>query len=650
MKTCSRRRAARLAAFAAVSFVAFGFIDHLPGANEDARAACTQMRPENTNPPKLSGTPAVGQTISATTGTWTSCDGQLSFTFTWFRDDGTIVQSGPPNPGFTPRSTYVVGADDAGGIMTVLVEADSINFTVYADSNPLQIAGSGDEMGTQDADQSPDTGDDTVNNYANPTPMSPSGPVTSGYSTEFWPAEASGAQDGLYVISSSAPGTAGLTGIVRDSASGNPIAGASVTMTASGTTTTTTSDSSDSNGAFAFINMPAATYSIVVSAAGLGDYTVVGGSYDADNTYTLTADMTTDPQSFDETAFNPLDTTAGNPAAFPENPGQAYSENHVPPSIRVKMLSTYGPNGPNGTYCQTVDNGTPPDQQPGPVKTYPLTFYVLHTTWGELKNLSFPENAVKAQMALVQNYAWWHKTKGGSWDVYNASNVYAGQCFRPEMRVSVAQWNTWVQDVLPNRIVNSAGHLAHTQYASGKQATGTLTGYCDSPPDYEPIHQTEAGYAGQGPYASQWGLKQHALATPDPNGRTCQLNDWKALSLLYYPTTWANTRGKLPPPPATGYTLAGGNITFTFHSRSTGSVNVAWRYLLQRKTASGWRTLATMKWNSQTQTVAQSYTYTPPNSNCTLYRIKAWNPDGYSLAAHVGTQGKGLKSSGECTP
>lgn len=596
--------------------------------------------------PALSGSATVGGTLSVTGGTW-QYPGVNFYWYTWYSNGVQVRTSG----GFEQSSdSYLVQGSDAGKIIYVTVKGEvRCGEYGYANSNSVQVADSGDVMGTLEPDQAAEIADDTVLNPASPQPMSPTGPVTSGYTTDLWPGDATGTADGLNVIASTAPSTSALTGAVQNDGTGDPVAGALVTMNCTTSCSTgPVSTTTDAQGSFAFINMPAATYTVSVSASGYGAYSLTGDSYAPNTTYNMTAPLTSSPQSFDESAAPNVagtgDTTlASDPSTL------HYSPTRVPPSIKVKMLAVYGPNGPAGKYCTTIDTSTPAWNQPGNVVNYAFSYYLIHTAWGELRSLvNYNQVGWQAFISLVQNFAWRHKEAsdaGGPWDVYNAANVGAGQCFRPEVKVNIPQWNTWLQNVLPTRIINGAGHLALTQFSSGN-AGPNLLGYCNSPPDYEHVHQTETGQFGYGPIASQWGIKAHSL--PAATDASCQITDWRTVALLYYPTTWSDVAGMIPPPPAIDApVVASGNITLGYHAISVGGQNVAWKFLIQRLTSSGWRTLATTKWSHRLRDVQQSLTFPAP-STCTRYRIKAVNPVGASLPSQVSAIGHGLNASGTC--
>ena len=83
-----------------------------------AARAEAQAMPSNTVPPTVSGTPAVGQTLTANAGTWTGTP--TSFSYRWWRCSGSCtVISGATG------SSYAVAAGDAGSRLMVGVVASN---------------------------------------------------------------------------------------------------------------------------------------------------------------------------------------------------------------------------------------------------------------------------------------------------------------------------------------------------------------------------------------------------------------------------------------------------------------------------------------------------------------------------------------------
>jgi Carboxypeptidase regulatory-like domain len=98
----------------------------VPGVN----AALMPKAPINTLAPVASGTPAAGQTLSCTSGSWTGTP-VPTFAYSWLRDGVAI-------PG-TAGSTYVVQAADQGNGLTCKVTATNKSGAVAAVSNTLIV-------------------------------------------------------------------------------------------------------------------------------------------------------------------------------------------------------------------------------------------------------------------------------------------------------------------------------------------------------------------------------------------------------------------------------------------------------------------------------------------------------------------------------
>jgi hypothetical protein len=93
-------------------------------------AALLRKAPFNTAAPVASGTPAVGQTLSCTTGSWTGSPAP-TFTYSWLRD-------GVPITGAT-ASTYVVQVADQGNGLTCKVTGTNKSGSAAAVSNTLIV-------------------------------------------------------------------------------------------------------------------------------------------------------------------------------------------------------------------------------------------------------------------------------------------------------------------------------------------------------------------------------------------------------------------------------------------------------------------------------------------------------------------------------
>jgi hypothetical protein len=93
-------------------------------------AALVPKAPANTAAPVASGTPAMGQTLSCSTGSWTGSP-TPTYTYAWLRDGVAIAGAG--------GSTYVVGATDVGNGLTCEVTAINSSGSAVAASNTLIV-------------------------------------------------------------------------------------------------------------------------------------------------------------------------------------------------------------------------------------------------------------------------------------------------------------------------------------------------------------------------------------------------------------------------------------------------------------------------------------------------------------------------------
>jgi hypothetical protein len=99
-----------------------------------ATAATAPRKPKNTALPTISGTAAVGQTLTASPGSWSGTT-PFTFYYQWGRSNG--------KGGFDPivgaaRSTYTLTSSDAGHTLFVQVKATNADGEDWADSKPTQ--------------------------------------------------------------------------------------------------------------------------------------------------------------------------------------------------------------------------------------------------------------------------------------------------------------------------------------------------------------------------------------------------------------------------------------------------------------------------------------------------------------------------------
>ena len=102
-------------------------------AVELASAGPAPQPPENTAPPRITGTPQVGQTLTAQNGQWRGTD-PMTFTYQWLRCDANGANC--VNIAGATAKTYVVVAADVGRRLRVRVTARNVAGTGTATSTP----------------------------------------------------------------------------------------------------------------------------------------------------------------------------------------------------------------------------------------------------------------------------------------------------------------------------------------------------------------------------------------------------------------------------------------------------------------------------------------------------------------------------------
>lgn len=100
-----------------------------------AAAAATQVAPANTVPPTISGTPQVGQSLTATDGTWSNSP--ASFAYQWLRCNGGGNACASVANG-TQKAYTLVGADE-GRTIRVRVTATNADGSSSAESNQTTV-------------------------------------------------------------------------------------------------------------------------------------------------------------------------------------------------------------------------------------------------------------------------------------------------------------------------------------------------------------------------------------------------------------------------------------------------------------------------------------------------------------------------------
>jgi hypothetical protein len=98
-------------------------------------APATPSPPVNTVRPTISGAPQDGQTLTATTGTWTGSQ-PITYAYQWQRCDTAGANCTPVG---TPANTYAVTSADTGSTLRVIVTATNGQGPATATSNPTTV-------------------------------------------------------------------------------------------------------------------------------------------------------------------------------------------------------------------------------------------------------------------------------------------------------------------------------------------------------------------------------------------------------------------------------------------------------------------------------------------------------------------------------
>jgi hypothetical protein len=105
-----------------------------------ASGAATNVAPNNTVEPSITGTPRVGQILRTTRGTWTGTD-PISYVHRWFRCDGPGKADASDCTRITNASnaSYVLREADAGFRIRSQVRATNVDGSATATSNPTAL-------------------------------------------------------------------------------------------------------------------------------------------------------------------------------------------------------------------------------------------------------------------------------------------------------------------------------------------------------------------------------------------------------------------------------------------------------------------------------------------------------------------------------
>ena len=607
------RRAVRGGRYRFISAIAWVLCVGVVFCSSASRAhadGCSGSAPQNSVPPRLSGSAVVGGSLVVDQGTWVDCGSPVTgYSYAW-RRDGEAIEG-------ATSASYTTTEDDAGAHLSARVTATNAVGSTSADSDSVQVAVDGDEYGELESDQSQDVADETQWSPAAPQPVTPVGQAPPGtYTTERWSASETGSDDGLDVVHPAGSSTVALTGVVLDETTGEPISGAQVSLTwydwcqncpgvclddptgCPPRTPMPTTTTTDSRGAFSFTGMPIKTYDLSVLKSGYGSFTEANQSYDGGIGYQQTVTLGEGTQYYDLND-QPEGHKPG-PHWVDEEPGMAYSRIRTPPSIRVAHVDRYTRNAPDGSYFQCDPTGPPPSNPR--VVNWAFDYYVLRVIKEEAENLSYNVVGFRAFAALVQNYAWFRKTRLGEYDVDDSTRF---QCFRPSRRVD-PRWREWLNEVLKHRVVGPLG-LKETHYQAGAVD-------CDDPRFPPGVND-----------ANQHGIK--ALSTP---GSGCYKPDWKDIATHYYTSGTRVVRSGGPMPPRTSFAKTSNSITFNFVSSESGKP-YAWSYYLSKLVDGQWKRIATVGWEHRLRAVRSSKTI--PASGCARYSVRAHNPRGTSQRA-----------------
>lgn len=100
-----------------------------------AGQAAIRSTPANTAPPTISGTPTVGQTLTASNGTWSNSP--TSFGYEWLRCDAAGGKCGTIKK--ATQSTYLLAGADASHTIRVRVTATNADGSSSAESAPTAV-------------------------------------------------------------------------------------------------------------------------------------------------------------------------------------------------------------------------------------------------------------------------------------------------------------------------------------------------------------------------------------------------------------------------------------------------------------------------------------------------------------------------------
>ncbi len=532
----------------------------------------------------------------------------------------------------TDDSSFAV---DAPGGSTVDVEAQDIDgagSTSASATGSVVIGSPTPPQDETDTSASPVAGiqaDEPVPDTLPPAPipMTPDGRAPAGsYAVDYSPASEQGVDGGLAIVTSTATGTAALTGAVVNAQTGKPI----ITATASlalpaGTISTQT----NAGGAFAFANIPTSStgYTLTIAAPGFGTFEAPAWAFPNEATYVDTFPLDETPQTLDSTPPTTFALAASDSicAAASLSPTTSTSLRynsalHTPPTIRIHRC----PLDTSGNWTGFA----------GGNHTYRWDYYVLHSMASEI-DARWQGDAAIAVGSAVQGFAWYWRihhrrqyfgTISGAADM---ANTTADQvAFKPKHPTS-PQWRAGMPSalkvILTHRLLadiygNGTLHIAETNHASGSP------GDCVAKNPALPYDSLD-----------QWGAKNLAAGC---NGTP---RTWQQIIGAAYPNPQVQIADVAKP----GSTIATGLPKVHFRRSSTGSVvvtfvsryrashrwsTIGWDYLVMKCTESSLSNCS-QRWSPAFDTAKYwlprlYWSFTP--TQCAFYEVRASNPAGSS--------------------
>jgi hypothetical protein len=527
---------------------------------------------------------------------------------------------------------------------------------------------------------------------ASSIPQSPSGSAGTGtYTTERWSVDDTETEGGVDVVNSTNVNTAALSGSVIDASTGAIVPNARLTILWRETcpqcqvrppepAPAPVTTYSSASGGFAFIHIRPKVnryYAVLeVVADGYGKLELIRLQLDYNATFQTTIMLDETEQVWDDRLGGP---SGSGPGTTENGSGAGMSAQshvlnaalygahaYVPPMVKVRE---YKLNQQTCARAAGAGNGT--------VRWFRWRYYVLRVAAGEISGSGWPggffdRQAMKANFAVIQNYAWRKMLEQTDPTLAAVNNTTEFQCFPRVRTIGVRYvnehpigegWASWLNEALANRVVDedvSPKTITFTEYkGAGSGVCGAATecynavaDHCiaSSPPSFQdvlfdPFTPHQMSQLGAKAAEEACGLNQQ-----DRPGTT-PAQDWKRIVNHYYDRaddSGEHRKGSVQPglkPPVpqrsnvkvfnTTGTVPAGFVKLSFRSTSYGH-NVGWQYFVVRtSTFHGPSTNICCKPKSAPTGGPQTtVTYWPPpdatrgGSRCYYYRVRAWNPVG----------------------